>query len=234
LIVGLAAAVALVVASDAGAAELRGSRASMLRQRRLARRNDLTLLKTTADLRRFVRAGRLKRVRSSRSVELAGVQFPYARPAVRTFVRRLGTQYRRACGEKLVVTSLVRPLSRQPPNASSLSVHPAGMAVDLRRSSRSGCRRWLERTLLDLEKAGLLEATREHHPPHYHVAVFPTVYLAYVARRTQGEDARTSAPGGPDRVAPRLEQIGPRGLNEASSSEEQSRERETHGTQDGG
>ena len=100
---------------------------------------------------------------------------------MKTFIERLSDQYRDACGERLVVTSLTRPITRQPPNASAISVHPTGMAVDLRRSDSSGCRQWLETVLLDLEGKGVLEATREQYPPHYHVAVFPNPYLQYVA-----------------------------------------------------
>jgi Family of unknown function (DUF5715) len=199
MVAAMVAAALVTTLCEAPAADLRGSTNSMRRQWRTARKNDFTRLKTAADVLRFVRAGRLVRVRPTRSVELARVRFPYARPAVRTFVRRLGAQYRVACGEKLVVTSLTRPLALQPPNASRLSVHPAGMAVDLRRSHRKRCRAWLERTLLDLERAGLLEATREHHPPHYHVAVFPRVYRAYVARRVR--DAPSSVAN--DHVAKR-------------------------------
>src|ERR1700730_706468 len=51
------------------------------------------------------------------------------------------------------------------------------MAVDLRRSDRRACRQWLESTLLALEGEGMVEATREHWPPHYHVAVFPAPLL---------------------------------------------------------
>lgn len=200
MVAAIVATTLMTALTTAPAADLHGSRTSMRRQWRAARKNDLTLLKTAADVRRFVRAGRLVRVRPTRSVALARVRFPYARPAVRTFVRRLGGQYRRACGEKLVVTSLTRPLSLQPPNASRLSVHPAGMAVDLRRSGSQRCRRWLERTLLDLERAGLLEATHEHHPPHYHVAVFPRVYRAYVTRRVR-DDGSTSSQAARGRVA---------------------------------
>jgi nucleoid-associated protein YgaU len=100
---------------------------------------------------------------------------------VKLFVQRLGAQYRRACGEELVVTSLTRPLSEQPRNASTLSVHPTGMAVDFRTSLNSVCRHWLESTLLYLEAAGVLEATRERRPSHFHVAVFPEPYAAYVS-----------------------------------------------------
>jgi LysM repeat protein len=58
------------------------------------------------------------------------------------------------------------------------------MAVDLRRSNRASCRQWLEQTLLALEGRGLLEAIYERNPPHYHVAVFPTPYVRYVAGLT--------------------------------------------------
>src|SRR5690606_40092741 len=92
--------------------------------------------------------------------------------------------YQAACGEKLVVTSLVRPTTRQPRNAADRSVHPTGMAMDLRRSNKASCRRWLERVLLQLEARGVLEATRENRPPHYHVALFPRPYVQYVAALT--------------------------------------------------
>ncbi len=160
---------------------LRGSEASVSRTHRRAQDHDFTFLTTSAQVRRFADAGYLVRVRPNRDFALHEVSFPYARPEVATFIQRLGSQYRRACREQLVVTSLTRPLTRQPRNASTLSVHPTGMAVDLRRSRSSTCRRWLESTLLYLEKAGVLEATRERTPSHYHVAVFPRQYGEYVA-----------------------------------------------------
>jgi hypothetical protein len=123
-------------------------------------------------------------VEPSADLQMHDVSYPYARPQVRLFVERLAAQYQGACGQPLVVTSLIRPLSDQPDNASSQSVHPTGMAVDIRRSSERACRSWLERVLLGLEANGLVEATRETQPPHYHVAVFPRPYAAYVARLT--------------------------------------------------
>jgi hypothetical protein len=98
---------------------------------------------------------------------------------VRAFIERIAGDYRAACGEQLVVTSLTRPALRQPRNASPLSVHPAGMAVDLRVSARAPCRNWLQQELLELEERGVLDATREYHPPHFHIAVFPTPYGEY-------------------------------------------------------
>ena len=71
------------------------------------------------------------------------------------------------------------------------------MALDLRRSRRAACRAWLERTLLDLEDEGVLEATRERWPAHYHVALFPAPYKRYLARRGagSGSEVRLAAAG---------------------------------------
>ncbi|MGH7856198.1 MAG: DUF5715 family protein [Candidatus Binatia bacterium] len=171
----------------APAQSLRGSHASLVRQRQWARSHDFTFLDTASDVRRFVEEGLLVPLSGNGDYELDGASFPYARPEIRTFVIRLASQYRRACGEKLVLTSLTRPSSRQPRNASRLSVHPTGMAIDLRRSRRQSCRRWLEQTLLALEEAGVLEATSERRPPHYHVAVFPRPYVRYVTVASEGE-----------------------------------------------
>lgn len=181
---------AVVSAGGVEAQSLGGSERSVERAYGQARAHDFTFLRNAAQVRRFVNGGYLVRVPSGRNYLLHGVSFPYARPEVLTFIERLSGQYRSACGEKLVVTSLTRPLSRQPRNASELSVHPTGMAVDLRRSGSRACRTWLERVLLSLERTGVLEATRERYPSHYHVAVFPRPYGAYVARLVAREQAR--------------------------------------------
>ena len=161
---------------------LKGSRATMRKQNSIAQNHDFTFLRTSSDVARFVESGLLVPVNNSSALKLAeNVGFPVARPQVRTFVQRLARQYKDACGEKLVITSLTRPLSRQPWNASDLSVHPAGMAVDMRVSDRRSCRRWLTNALIGLEQRGVLDATREHYPAHFHVAVFPTSYQNYVA-----------------------------------------------------
>ncbi len=171
-----------LAAEPASSASLRGSRSSLYRQNTQARRHDFTYILNRTQLQRFVAKGYLIPVRSGSNFDLHGVSFPYTRPAVKVFIDRLSRQYRAACGEKLVVTSLTRPRRYQPPNASPDSVHPTGMALDLRRPSRGTCRNWLERVLLSLEDRGVLEANRERWPPHYHVAVFPDPYLRYVER----------------------------------------------------
>ena len=49
------------------------------------------------------------------------------------FVLAFAPQYLAACGTPLMVTSAARPTSRQPRNSNPYSVHPTGIAVDLRR-----------------------------------------------------------------------------------------------------
>ncbi len=170
---------ALATTAVSDAQSLLGSRESLLRQDEQAQAHGFSYLRTTADVRDYARRGVLVRLHgnSDYDIETDEVSFPYARPEVKLFVERLADQYRSACGEKLVVTSLTRPITRQPRNASVLSVHPTGMAADLRRSSSTACRTWLEATLLDLEGRNVLEATKEQYPPHYHVALYPAPYL---------------------------------------------------------
>lgn len=182
LIVALALAAAPSAPSALSAQSLQGSRVSLDIQNRIAREHDFTYIDSPNRVRYFAEQGWLERVRSTGDLVLdSEVSFPYARSEVALFLRRLASQYRAACGEKLVVTSLTRPTSRQPHNASARSVHPTGMAVDLRYSTNRGCRAWLERVLTNLERRRVLEATRERHPVHYHVAIFPRQYGAYVA-----------------------------------------------------
>jgi len=173
------ALIAPVAAHPAAAQSLYGSHESLVRQNLVAQQHDYAYLRTGHDVAQAVEGGTLVAVHGNEDFELAlgEVSFPYARPEVKTFLEQLSSAYHAACGEPLVVTSMVRPITRQPWNASPISVHPTGMAVDLRRSDRRGCRQWLESTLLALEGEGMIEATRERWPPHYHVAVFPDPLL---------------------------------------------------------
>ena len=175
----LAAAPATAAESNAGS--LRGSSASMERQHQVAVEEDYTFLRTPDQVQEYAEEGRLVQIAGNANFELARVSFPYARPELGVFIERIAMQYRRACGEPLVVTSLTRPTALQPANAHRLSVHPAGMAVDFRISQNADCRAWMEETLLSLERGGVLDITRERNPPHYHVAVFPEPYMARVS-----------------------------------------------------
>jgi LysM repeat protein len=181
-----AAVLLLAIASvtPLSAQSLRGSRTSVSRMYNQARSAELKFFSSGRGIRDAADDGALVRLQPNRDYTLDGVSYPYVRPATRTFVQRLAAQYRSACGERLVVTSAVRPLSLHLINSVSKTVHPTGMAVDLRRSNRRACRDWLRGTLLDLEGGGILEATEEHNPPHFHVAVFPGPYTEYLAERS--------------------------------------------------
>lgn len=189
-IVGLMLALMLWGTAAAEAASLRGSRAAMVEQNEVAKQHGLAFFQTPEAIRQGVASGELVELTGDENYEVADfVRFPYLQPEVRLFVERLAAQYRETCGQKLVVTSAVRPVSGQPSNAHQLSVHPAGMAVDLRVSDRASCRNWLESAILNLERRGVLNGIREFHPPHYHIAVFPGPYMEYVAERLAAEEA---------------------------------------------
>ncbi len=184
---------------------LRGSPESMVRQNAVAKEYSLDFFRTPAEVAAALDEGVLEWVLGDENYELAYRSFPVARPELRLFIERLAAQYRAGCGEKLYVTSLTRPSTLQPPNAHRLSVHPAGMAVDLRISQNVGCQKWIEGTLLSMERQGILDITREQSPPHYHVALFPDAYLTYLEERLLEDpllaeflvpaDAETTGPG---------------------------------------
>src|SRR5690606_41529434 len=61
----------------------------------------------------------------------------------------------------------------------------------------ASCRKWLESTLLSLERRRVLEVTRERRPPHYHVALFSAAYLSYVEGLTgETKEALLGSPPG--------------------------------------
>lgn len=177
------------------AQSLSGSPQSVERQYQAAVSYGYSFLDTPQSVNQFVDSGHLVRIQQSPTLELHNVSYPMARPEVRLFLERLSRQYHNACGERLTVTSLTRPLSRQPANAVSQSVHPTGMAVDLRIPRHGKCRRWLENTLVSLERSDVLDVTRERRPPHYHVALFTQPYQAYVASLKKGPGEYTIRKG---------------------------------------
>lgn len=180
----LLAAAIVAGTTVAEAQSLRGSRASVRRMYRQANAHKLHFYQTAAGVERAAERGRFVPLEPNEHFGLFNVSFPYAKPVVRVFVERLAAQYHAACGEQLVVTSAVRPASEQPRNSTDRSVHPTGMAIDVRKPTSRRCLAWLRKTLLSLERAGVLEATEERHPPHFHIAVYPSPYAAYVKRVT--------------------------------------------------
>jgi hypothetical protein len=167
------ALLAALAPGDAGAQTLRGSKAKVERAYEFARRRGIAFTASREDVRDGVAEGDYVRLRPSANVRLKGVTEPYVRPATRDFVVSLGAKYRKACGGQMVVTSAIRPASvqRRLANGVEKSVHPTGMAVDLR-SPRGSCRTWLRRELLAQTRSGAVDATEERRPAHFHVIVF--------------------------------------------------------------
>lgn len=185
---------AMLPLAEAHAQSLHGSPASINRMYRHARSEDFSFFQTSASVRRAVTKGLLVQLWPDGNFTLHEVGYPFVRPATQTFVQRLAAQYIAACGERLQVTSAVRPATRQPANSVARSVHPTGMAVDLHKpTDHPKCLRWLRSTLVELEESGVIEATEEFSPPHFHVAVYSTPYRRYVSALTTSRAATTVA-----------------------------------------
>ena len=178
LLFALVAAPSGIARADA----LSGSPSSMVHQHRIAVSEDYSFLRTPKEVQKLATSGALVPVTESEDLALSKVSYPLARPEVRGFIERFAASFRAATGSRLVVTSLTRPAAEQPRNAHKLSVHPAGMAVDFRVPADSAGRAFMETSLLALERAGVLDVTRERSPAHYHVAVFAESYAPWAAR----------------------------------------------------
>ncbi|MBW3630690.1 MAG: LysM peptidoglycan-binding domain-containing protein [Gemmatimonadetes bacterium] len=178
----LLACAASLLPQTAHGQSLRGSTTSVNRMYYHAVDHGMYFYKTPSGLKKAATEGRFVRLSTGTNYRVAGVSYPYVQEATRLFVERLGQQYRQACGERMVVTSGARPQSMRLANSVDKSVHPTGMAIDLRKPGGTRCRTWLRNTLLSLEGEGVVEATEEYSPPHFHVAVFPTPYTRYVSR----------------------------------------------------
>jgi hypothetical protein len=168
-----------------GKPSLEGSPESIARMAEQAKLHDYSRLSTGKKIMNFFRGGLLVELKGNGNYRLDGVSYPFVRREVKLFVERFSAQSRNACTDGLTVTSGSRPANHQPSNASKRSVHPNGMAVDFRIPDSRRCRVWLESTLLSLEGARVLEATREKSSPHYHVAVFPNPYKEYLERKKE-------------------------------------------------
>jgi LysM repeat protein len=172
--------VALVVsASNAGAQrrnaepeDLHGSKASVEKMYDFALAHRYPFYLTPTNLDTAIAHGKLVPLTGDSTYELTrGVGFSYATREAKQFVTLFAPQYLAACGAPMTVTSAARPMSRQPHNANPHSVHPTGIAVDIRRPPPGPCLIWVRGALAELETKGIIEATEEHHPVHLHVAV---------------------------------------------------------------
>ncbi len=152
--------------------ELHGSKSSVEKMYDFAQSHRLPFYLTPTNVDRAIADGKLVALTGDSTYELTrGVGFSYSTGEAKQFVLAFAPQYLAACGVPLTVTSAARPMSRQPHNANPHSVHPTGIAVDIRRPPPGPCLTWVRGALTELEDKGIVEATEEHHPVHLHVAV---------------------------------------------------------------
>lgn len=163
--------IAALVPQLASAQSLRGSPASVDRMFYKAHAQNLTFYRSAEEVKAAAEAGKVALLWGNMDYAVVGTQVPYVRPQTLRFIEALGAAHRQACGQPIIVTSGIRPTARKLRNSHVKSVHPTGMAVDIRKSP-GNCRVWLRRALLGLEAQGMIEAIEENRPPHFHIAVY--------------------------------------------------------------
>lgn len=187
----LAGAGLTAAASSAAAQTLRGSKESVEKMYQFAAGRGLAFRASPEAIRADAEAGRLVPLGGSLDYQLTTqIGWPYVTPETKRWVEAFAEQYAAVCDAPLTVTSASRPLNRQPRNANPHSVHPAGIAIDLRRPPGGPCLNWTRSALVELERRGVIEATEERHPVHLHIAVLtePGSREALPILRVAGQD----------------------------------------------
>ncbi|MDB4882690.1 MAG: Peptidase [Gemmatimonadetes bacterium] len=183
---------------------LRGSKESVQKMWDFAQSHRMPFYLTPTNIDVAIKEGRLVALTGDSTYELTrGVGFSYATREAKQFVLAFAPQYLAACGTPLTVTSAARPTSRQPHNANPFSVHPTGIAVDLRRPTAGPCQTWVRNALAELEARGFVEATEERHPAHLHVAVLtePGRVVTLPQLATTAVASRVASPAAPSPTA---------------------------------
>lgn len=172
--------------------------------------DNLSRMRDTAMLRRFVQKGYLVSVPSSaRSYYLHAVPrtYRYCRPWTKQFLDRLSRQYYARFKRPLRITSLVRTVTRQRQlarrngNAADAtgelqSSHLTGATLDISKHSMSAAgQSWMRDVLYSLRRAGYLYAIEEFEEPVFHVMVYSN-YPQYVSRLNRRARESTLASSG--------------------------------------
>lgn len=155
--------------------------------------HDLTRLKDQEQLKRAIDQGLLVRV-PDRGVgyQIAGNvgghasanrdYYRYLRPYAKQLIDDLGAAYVAKGGKSFKLTSLVRTeeyqrrIARGNSNAGDIkkTSHTVGTTFDISRNSvNPKLVKWFEAKLLDLEKMGLVQATKERKQKVFHVMTMP-------------------------------------------------------------
>jgi uncharacterized protein YcbK (DUF882 family) len=194
----------LATAADARANDLRATTESQLIQNQQADEDNLSRIKDSKMLERYVRLKLLASVPSdTRDYYLANVpsRYRYARPWTKLFIERLGNQYRARFGTKLRVTSLIRTISlqnslrRRNANAASpygekRSTHLTGASIDISKKGMTRAQQdWMRAVLRSLRENGYISAIEEFRQPAFHILVHRQ-YEDYAADRVAAASDR--------------------------------------------
>lgn len=176
---------------DGQASLVGGQYTSSEAQHSYAQMKQLPFLVSESDYSARIANGELIRLQGAYIHAIA--RRPYVLPSTYRFVEKLAFDYYNAGCGYLTITSASRLVSERPRNGSIFSVHPVGMAVDVRVNGiGETCENWLNAYLLGKEALGEVDATREFRPPHYHLVVpveiiRPSVQIAQMVTLTPNQ-----------------------------------------------
>lgn len=163
-----------------------------------ADRQDLSRMRNSRMVRRFVRRGLLVPVpAATHTYRVLGVPtwLRVTRPWTKQFIEQLARALHDLFGTRLKITSLTRTAGIQrrlrnqngnaaPARGETRSTHLTGVSVDISKHPHSRREiRWLREVLRRLTRHRLLHAIEEFHQPHFHVMVFKR-YRSYARTLT--------------------------------------------------
>lgn len=178
--------VSLANVGETQVASLRGTKAAMIAENRMADKEDMTRIEDSRRLRNWRRIGLVVSLPSNAHVQvdsrLASYR-RYVRPWTRHLILDLSARHYKRFGVKLQVNSAVRTVDAQKelrkknPNAAPAtgplaSSHLTGATIDITKKGMSRAqRRWMRKELLKLERQGIVLATEEHGQAVFHIMV---------------------------------------------------------------
>ena len=167
-------------------ASLRGSPQALAEQNRIADRENLSRLHSK-DLASFKKKKLLVRIPTNKAVKVdkrLPAEYRFVRPWTRDFIVSLSRDYEHTFHKPLRINSGVRTVERQHQliringNAargttpSRRSSHLTGATIDITKVGMSRAERsWMRTRLLQLERAGHVEATEERMQSVFHIMV---------------------------------------------------------------
>jgi len=166
-------------------ASLQGSRQSMAIQIAVVNSTGLVRIKDYAQLELFILKGILvpiNRIENVNTDYRLRDDYSYALPFAALFLKDFGAEDFKNFGLYIMVNSAIRPMDVQMElhktnsNAAPaiLSSHTTGAAVDVSyRDMSKEELAWAANYLLQLERKGLIEATKERTQTVFHIMVFP-------------------------------------------------------------